>query len=271
MRMYSASSEGRWQQQRTACARSSEALVAWSLVALLLLSACAEHEAPVEPVAQEAGWTPAAITPDASLDAGVSHEASTLVDTGPDVASDAPQEAKDADVAQRADAADAASTLEASTPSALPRRSLVLHESWQRLDAAADPFEDRPAEVVCLASGVIPQTLSGESVLDVETGACPYVTVTQPTQRDVLPGEVIKVRLWHFELSAPDPAEAHAVVMVDGLRVVDERIPIPAPGGLVVRQVRVERAIPAGAPVHFHLHNHGANSWALVEVSAGPG
>ena len=37
------------------------------------------------------------------------------------------------------------------------------------------------------------------------------------------------------------------------------------------QQVRAERAIPAGAAVLFHLHNHGANSWALVEVSAGGG
>jgi hypothetical protein len=61
------------------------------------------------------------------------------------------------------------------------------------------------------------------------------------------------------------------VIRVDGLSVLDERIPIPKPGGLIVRELRVERDIPAGAPVYFHLHNHGANSWALVEVSAGPG
>jgi hypothetical protein len=81
----------------------------------------------------------------------------------------------------------------------------------------------------------------------------------------------LKVRLWHFELSAPDPAQAHAVLLVDGLTVLDERIPIPKPGGLMVHELRVERDIPAGAPVYFHLHNHGENSWALVELSAGPG
>jgi hypothetical protein len=52
--------------------------------------------------------------------------------------------------------------------------------------------------------------------------------------------------------------------------VLDERIPIPRPGGLIARQRTLERALPAGAPVYFHLHNHGANSWSLVEVSAGP-
>jgi hypothetical protein len=60
------------------------------------------------------------------------------------------------------------------------------------------------------------------------------------------------------------------VIRVDGLAVRDDRIPIPESGGLIVRDLRVERDIPAGAPVYFHLDNHGANCWALVEVSAGP-
>ncbi|MDB4974017.1 MAG: hypothetical protein JWN48_2358, partial [Myxococcaceae bacterium] len=80
-------------------------------------------------------------------------------------------------------------------------------------------------------------------------------------------GETLKVRLWHFELSAPEPATAHVAVLVDGLAILDETVPIPAAGGLLIKELRVPRPIPAGAPVYFHLHNHGANSWALVEVS----
>lgn len=75
--------------------------------------------------------------------------------------------------------------------------------------------------------------------------------------------------LWHFELSADEPAEAHAALLVDGMPFFEERIPIPQVGGLISRQVRAARAIPAGTPIYFHLHNHGANSWSLVEVSVG--
>jgi hypothetical protein len=158
---------------------------------------------------------------------------------------------------------------EAGSASAAPRTSLVAHESWRILDAGEDPFEDRPAVVECLTAGVVAESLSEERVLGVETGWCGYLTATQPARREALAGEVLKVRLWHFELSAPESAEAHAVVMVDGLRALDERVPIPGPGGLIVRELRLTRAIPVGAPVYFHLHNHGANSWALVEISAG--
>jgi len=58
--------------------------------------------------------------------------------------------------------------------------------------------------------------------------------------------------------------------MVDGVFLLDTRVAIPAPGGLIKSELRIDRPIAAGAPIYFHLHNHGQNSWALVEVSAGP-
>ena len=103
----------------------------------------------------------------------------------------------------------------------------------------------------------------------IDTGACDYLTVVQHTARAVSAGELLKLRLWHFELSAPAPAQAHAAVVVDSLTVLDELVAIPAAGGLIVRELRAPHDLNAGAPVYFHLHNHGANSWALVELSAG--
>jgi hypothetical protein len=150
------------------------------------------------------------------------------------------------------------------------RRSLVLHELWTQLAPMDDPFDDRAPDASCARTGVMPETLSEERVFSVDTGLCNYLTVTQPTLSEVAAGETLKVRLWHFELSAPEPAEAHAAVVVDGLRILDERVTIPSPGGLLSREMRVPRAIAAGTPVHFHLHNHGINSWSLVEVSARP-
>jgi hypothetical protein len=113
------------------------------------------------------------------------------------------------------------------------------------------------------------EALGGDDAFSVDTGRCSYLTVMQPALRAVAAGEVLQVRLWHFDLTAFEPAEAHAAVLVDGLALLDERVPIPSPGGLLVKEVPAERVIPAGAPVYFHLHNHGTNSWSLVEVSAG--
>ncbi len=150
------------------------------------------------------------------------------------------------------------------------RAAVVVPEGWTVLEAGEDPFTDRPGTVSCSPASVMAELLSAERVLGVDTGGCDYLTASQPTRRAIALGESIKVRLWHFELSAPEPAEAHASLVLDGVQVLDERIPIPQPGGLIVKQVRAERSIPVGAEALFHLHNHGANSWALVEVSAGP-
>jgi hypothetical protein len=155
-------------------------------------------------------------------------------------------------------------------PDAGARTQLVVPALWQVLEPAEDPFDDRPAEIHCGAGAAMAELLGGEGSFSVDTGACDYLTVTQGTRRAVAAGELLKVRLWHFDLSAPEPAEAHAAVRVDGLPLLDERIPIPKPGGLITAQLLAPRAIPQGAPVLFHLHNHGANSWSLVEVSAGP-
>jgi hypothetical protein len=148
-------------------------------------------------------------------------------------------------------------------------RTLIIPDKWLQLVPEQDPFDDRPALVSCPHTAVAPEALGGEGSLSVDTGSCNYLTVAQPTLDDVAVGETLKVRLWHFELSASEPAEAHAAVLLDGLYILNERVPIPAAGGLIVRQIQVTRAIAAGTPVYFHLHNHGTNYWALVEVSAG--
>jgi hypothetical protein len=169
---------------------------------------------------------------------------------------------------------------EASDPEAAPavqdgvadagREAVLLPEYWLPVSTDDDIFSDRPSLVTCSGDAAMAEFLGAEHVLGVDTGNCNYVTVTQPTKRAIASGETIKVRLWHFELSAREPAEAHAALLIDGLELLNERVPIPQPGGLIVKQVRVEQPVPIGSPALFHLHNHGANSWALVEVSAGP-
>jgi len=158
----------------------------------------------------------------------------------------------------------------ASAPVRRVRTSLIDHTDWRVLDPQEDPFADRPSQSVCGIEGVSVTLLAGELSYDIETGRCNYITAVQSTQRAVTIGELLKLRVWHFELTAPAPAEAHVVVMVDGVYLLDTRVAIPAPGGLIQSELRVDRSIASGSPIYFHLHNHGQNSWALVEVSAGP-
>ena len=150
------------------------------------------------------------------------------------------------------------------------RLSLVDHHLWERLEAELDPGEDRPDDVVCEAMATRAEPLGEELTFGIDTELCNYLAVQQPTREAVVVGETIFVRLWHFSLSAPEPAMAHAWLSVGGRVILDENVPIPSEGGLITAEVVVEQDIAAGSPVYFHLHNHGENSWALVEVSAGP-
>ena len=159
---------------------------------------------------------------------------------------------------------------EASVPVSRIRTSLIDHTDWRVLGPEEDPFTDRSAQSVCGSEGVSVTSLAGELSYDIETGPCNYITAVQLTQRPVTIGELLKLRVWHFELTAPAPAEAHVVLVVDGVYLLDTRVAIPASGGLIKSELRIDRPIAAGSPIYFHLHNHGQNSWALVEVSAGP-
>lgn len=164
----------------------------------------------------------------------------------------------------------AAARADAGMSAVRERASLVEHDRWLRVGTEDDPFDDRPVLVDCAPAAVMVETLGEERVFSVDTEACNYVTAVQSTLRDIRAGDTLKVRLWHFALSADAPAEAHAVLLVGDLPFFDERIPIPQAGGLIARQVKATRAIAAGTHIYFHLHNHGANSWSLVEVSVGP-
>lgn len=237
---------------------------AWLLLALH--SGCADPSGPGEPATDASRSTPDA----GDLDAGSGTGAVAL-----DV--DAALDATDVDSVANRDAGIATDSGDlAVSDGALmsdaggSARALVSSTHWTLTTAEQDPFDDRPPSVQCPAYAATPEVLGAEPAFGVDTGFCSYLTAIQPTRSAVAVGETLKVRLWHFDLSAPEPAEAHAALTVDGVVVMDERIAIPAPGGLLVKRVQALRTIPEGAPVYFHLHNHGANSWALVEVSVGP-
>ncbi|MEY4577102.1 MAG: hypothetical protein RL701_1805 [Pseudomonadota bacterium] len=166
------------------------------------------------------------------------------------------------------DAAVPVVTSDAAAPSV--SGSLLAPDHWLPTAVADDPFADRPALVECSAAAVLAEELGGERALGIDTGQCNYAAVTQLTQRAVSSNELIVVRVWHFELNAGEAAEAHVALVIDGLSIVDLRVPIPQPGGIIKVQVRAPRAIPAGAAAHFHLHNHGANTWALLDITVGP-
>jgi len=142
---------------------------------------------------------------------------------------------------------------------------LVNHNLWVPVSASDDPFDDRPAEVECspLAFGY---DFIGEDSMEVDTGGCNYLTVSQPSLADVASTDSFYFRLWHNGLVGPD-GESHVAVTLDGELVWDLRIPIPGESGLLSETVESDFSAPLGSQVLFHIHNHGSNTYNFLEFT----
>ncbi|MEQ9498047.1 MAG: hypothetical protein RIT81_14345 [Deltaproteobacteria bacterium] len=139
-------------------------------------------------------------------------------------------------------------------------------DGWRITTAAEDPFEDRPAAIDC-----IPQTVTVEGpALEIDTAACDYVTVVQPSVVDVRACDVLRATLAHAPLFFEEPAEAHVALYLGARALFDQRISIPADSDVYAIEVEAGEVIEAGTPVFFHVHNHGANNWFVTDVRLEP-
>ena len=126
---------------------------------------------------------------------------------------------------------------------------------------------ERPAGLVCdPVLGIGTENLGGVEVLELATEFCNYVTLRQPTLRTVAAGDVVVIRIFHYDLTFPAPAEAHLALAIDGEVVWEERVPSPAAAALVSGEITIDRALPVGTELQLHVHNHGANTYALASL-----
>ena len=147
---------------------------------------------------------------------------------------------------------------------------LAKPEGWVRvLPPATDVFAAmRPPDATCDDVGyrVDPLVQSFE----VQTGVCDYLTVRQPTLEPLEPGDVVSVRAFHYDLVAPTPSEGYLGFALDGVIVWEVREPIPGPPSPLNEDIVIDRALPAGAEMQLHIHNHGENTWELLSVMVTP-
>ena len=144
---------------------------------------------------------------------------------------------------------------------------LVTAAAWAPAPAERDPFADeRPATVECPV-GAWGAEWGG---LEVQTGACNYLFVDQPSRLAIAEGDALDLVVFHQDLDAPEPAEGHVAILVGDEVVWEAHVEIPADASVLEARVVAERAWPAGTPVGVHLHNHGYNSWTVLELSVAP-
>lgn len=131
----------------------------------------------------------------------------------------------------------------------------------EMLTAEEDPLSaHRPTDVDC--NNLTGWYVEGD-VLEANTAACNYLALDEPASNAAHAGEVLKTELSHFDLTAPEEAEAHVALLVESDVIWEQSIAIPGKAQRIELSIELERAIEKGARIGFHLHNHGQNTWNL--------
>lgn len=105
-----------------------------------------------------------------------------------------------------------------------------------------------------------------EQSLGVDTNFCNQFLGEHPSIAGIEAGDRIVVRLWHFQLIGD--STAHIGIAFGDDVVWEHHIEMPTEtGALVVADATANESHPAGTPIRFHLHNHGANTYNLIEIA----
>ncbi len=150
---------------------------------------------------------------------------------------------------------------------------LVVASGWE-IVADDDPFGAPPAGWSCDPQGWGTEVFGLEDSLVVRTQLCDFVSFEQPILAPIRAGERVFVRAWHDPLTAWDTdggaVAAHLGLSIAGQFVWGVEIPIPNAGQIVLADVELPVQAPEGARAVFHVDNHGANTYHLLEVSVRP-
>jgi hypothetical protein len=146
---------------------------------------------------------------------------------------------------------------------------LLDHTAWRTYDASLDPLAShQPPDASCGLGGYFADVVYHN--LDVETAYCNYALLEHPAQAAVARGDTLRFRFYHFDLVATERAEAHVALLLDDTLAWDTTIPIPSQANAFDVTFAAPRALAAGEPIRFHLHNHGQNSWVLTSLTREP-
>jgi hypothetical protein len=150
-------------------------------------------------------------------------------------------------------------------------------QGWQAIDIAGeDPFAEhgRPEVVDCgeMFGWTAVNALQGWE-LDIDLYNCNWLALEQPLTADLPRGTPLCVGMYHFDLTAPEPAEAHMALAIGGETLWEEVVAIPggtqvAPADSIVTGFRLGADLHAGEQVVLHVRNHGQNSYRFAYLRA---
>lgn len=154
-------------------------------------------------------------------------------------------------------------TIDVVEKAAVEALQLIEVDDWAVQSAAADSHaEHRPTSVECPDNS----WYNEDGALEVETGFCNYLSVAQGSKVALAKGDDLHLVLWHGNLAFDRPARAHVAITIAGTTVWEEEVDIPTDANIYDLRIPVDFDAPADSKVEFHLHNHGYNTWTLLQL-----
>ncbi len=147
--------------------------------------------------------------------------------------------------------------------------SLVDNTAWHLVSVDDDPFvtSDGPAPDLCPDADVGAETTPDGVWLEIDTTGCAWATLSQGLLEEVPAGSHIHIVVTHFELVAGDTDYTVRVALgEDAEPLWETEVALGSAYALLETTVEVATAYDVGAPIWFHVSNHGTNNWALVTV-----
>ena len=96
---------------------------------------------------------------------------------------------------------------------------------------------------------------------------CNWITLEQPSLRAIRAGDEVEVRTRHSPLNAPVPGKARMSFAIGDQIALDEEVLIPSDFDFLSNTWTAPWDYPAGTRLLFHVENHGANEYMLIEVN----
>jgi len=147
--------------------------------------------------------------------------------------------------------------------------SLIDNWAWTLVAVAEDPFvvDGGPAPDLCPESELQAEDTPDGIWFDISTEGCAWATIRQPLLRAVAPGDQVRVTVVHFEIEAGDTDYTLRVALGDEAEAIwTETVELGEGYELIEATVTVDGDHPEGAPIYYHVGNHGENNWSLVAI-----
>lgn len=143
---------------------------------------------------------------------------------------------------------------------------LVALEAWSAVPRGDDPFVVDPAAAAPCSTPSY-RVEAEQGWLELDTTYCSWVTVTNRALVSVEQGERLRLKVSHYDLDAPEAAEAELRLRFGACEVWSKTFPIPSAADVSEEELASPCALHATDTVLFHLHNHGQNTYQLQSVT----